>query len=87
MNTIAATFLLPVGVAVYTFVGGIKATFLTDYMHTTVILIILCYFTVQTFMIDEISSIGKIYDLVVAATNKNPISGAEAGKSVPVSAD
>lgn len=26
MHIIAATFLLPVGVAVYTFVGGIKAT-------------------------------------------------------------
>lgn len=26
MHTIAATFLLPVGVTVYTFVGGIKAT-------------------------------------------------------------
>lgn len=27
MNIIAATFLLPVGVTVYTFVGGIKATY------------------------------------------------------------
>lgn len=26
MHIIAATFLLPVGVALYTFVGGIKAT-------------------------------------------------------------
>lgn len=27
MHVIAATFLLPVGVTVYTFVGGIKATY------------------------------------------------------------
>lgn len=27
MHVIAATFLLPVGVALYTFVGGIKATY------------------------------------------------------------
>lgn len=31
MHIIAATFLLPVGVTVYTFVGGIKAT----YAHLT----------------------------------------------------
>lgn len=31
MNTIAACFLLPVGVVVYTLFGGIKATFMSDY--------------------------------------------------------
>lgn len=29
-----ACFLLPVGVVLYTIFGGIKATFLTDYVHT-----------------------------------------------------
>lgn len=32
MHIIASTFLLPLGVVVYTTVGGLKATFLTDYM-------------------------------------------------------
>lgn len=32
--TAAACFLLPVGVVLYTIFGGIKATFLTDYVHT-----------------------------------------------------
>lgn len=31
MHTVAACFLLPVGVVLYTMFGGIKATFLTDY--------------------------------------------------------
>lgn len=31
MHTIAACFLLPVGVVVYTLFGGIKATFMSDY--------------------------------------------------------
>ncbi|KAF1987581.1 urea active transporter [Aulographum hederae CBS 113979] len=75
MHVIAATFLLPVGVALYTFVGGIKATFLTDYMHTTVILIILCYFSVKAWTIEEIGSVGKLYELVKAATERNPIPG------------
>lgn len=32
--TAAACFLLPLGVVIYTLFGGIKATFLTDYVHT-----------------------------------------------------
>ncbi|KAH7372160.1 Na+/proline symporter [Cadophora sp. MPI-SDFR-AT-0126] len=75
MHVIAATFLLPIGVVVYTFVGGIKATFLTDYIHTFTILIILCFFTAKAFTVPEISSIGNLYDLVTAASSRSPISG------------
>lgn len=32
MHIIAATFLLPVGVTVYTFVGGIKATYAPSFL-------------------------------------------------------
>ncbi|KAK7550224.1 urea active transporter [Phyllosticta citricarpa] len=73
MHIIAATFLLPVGVALYTFVGGIKATFLTDYFHTFTIVIILCFLTAKTFTIDEIDSIGHLYDLVKAAGARHPV--------------
>ncbi|KAK4213920.1 Sodium:solute symporter family-domain-containing protein [Rhypophila decipiens] len=79
MHIIAATFLLPVGVALYTFVGGIKATFLTDYFHTFVILIILCYFSVKAFTIPEVSSLGHLFDLVKAAGERNPVAGNEQG--------
>jgi Na+/proline symporter len=79
MNIIAATFLLPVGVALYTFVGGIKATFLTDYMHTTIILIILCFFSVKVWTKPEIGSIGNLYDLVKNATELHPIAGNQGG--------
>ncbi|RDI84056.1 hypothetical protein Vi05172_g5833 [Venturia inaequalis] len=73
IHVIAATFLLPVGVALYTFVGGIKATFLTDYMHTFIIMIILCYFSVKAWTVPEIGSIGNLYDLVQASSIQNPI--------------
>ncbi|PSK55453.1 hypothetical protein B9Z65_2842 [Elsinoe australis] len=79
MNITAATFLLPVGVILYTFIGGIKATFLTDYFHTFVILIIACYFTVKAFVTPEISSIGHLYDLVVAAGEAHPVDGNREG--------
>lgn len=32
MHIVASTFLLPLGVVVYTVSGGLKATFLTDYV-------------------------------------------------------
>lgn len=75
MHIIASTFLLPVGVAVYTFVGGIKATFLTDYMHTFTILIVLCWFSAKAFSVDEIGSIQHLYDLLKAASQQNPVTG------------
>ncbi|RAL00811.1 sodium:solute symporter family protein [Aspergillus ibericus CBS 121593] len=79
MHIIAATFLLPVGVTVYTFVGGIKTTFLTDYFHTAIILIIACYFSIKAFTVEEVGSIGKLYDLVQAAAQRHPVSGNQDG--------
>ncbi|KAF4257325.1 hypothetical protein KXW28_003122 [Aspergillus fumigatus] len=75
VHIVAATFLLPVGVTVYTFVGGIKATFLTDYFHTAVILTIACYFSVKAVTVGEVSSIGHLYELVKSASERHPVSG------------
>ncbi|KAJ5623541.1 hypothetical protein N7490_012146 [Penicillium lividum] len=79
MHIIAATFLLPVGVTIYTFVGGIKATFLTDYFHTAIIMIIACYFTAKAFSVDQVGSVGNLYDLLVAAAERHPVSGNQGG--------
>ncbi|KAH7137929.1 Sodium:solute symporter family-domain-containing protein [Dendryphion nanum] len=79
MHIIAATFLLPVGVALYTFVGGIKATFLTDYMHTFTIVIILCYFTVKAFTVEEVGSLSNLFELLQAAGERHPVPGNQEG--------
>ncbi|KAJ9215167.1 hypothetical protein DTO166G4_3245 [Paecilomyces variotii] len=79
MHVIAATFLLPVGVSIYTFVGGIKATLITDYFHTVIILIIACYFSIKVFTYDQIGSVGNLFELVKAASIRNPVSGNEQG--------
>lgn len=75
MHVIAATFLLPVGVVLYTFVGGIKATFLTDYFHTFVITTIICFFTIKTFTVPEIGSIGGLYKIVENLGHIHPVVG------------
>lgn len=75
MHIIAATFLLPVGVVLYTFVGGIKATFLTDYFHTFVITVIVCFFTIKVFMVPEIGSPQDLFDIVASLGRANPVPG------------
>ncbi|KAH7138459.1 urea active transporter [Dendryphion nanum] len=80
MPTAAACFLLPVGVVLYTMFGGIKATFLTDYAHTVVILVILLMFAFTAYATNEnLGSPGKVFDLLVEAAKKHPVEGNAGG--------
>lgn len=56
-----------------------SSRFLTDYFHTVVILIVGCYFSVKAFTYPEIGSIGRLYDLVKAASERHPVAGNEQG--------
>jgi urea-proton symporter len=78
--TAAACFLLPVGVVLYTMFGGIKATFLTDYAHTVVILVIIFTFAFTAYSTSDIlGSPGKVFELLVAAADRHPVEGNEQG--------
>jgi urea-proton symporter len=50
----------------YTAVGGLKATFLTDYLHTLVALILIIYFTLTILTHEAVSGLYGLYDKVVA---------------------
>jgi len=50
-----------------------------DYIHTFTILIIACFFTIKVFTVNEISSAGHLWELMVAAGGRNPVSGNQAG--------
>lgn len=74
--TAAACFLLPLGVCIYTMFGGIKATFLTDYVHTVILLIIILTFAFTTYATgSELGSPKKVYDLLTEAAKANPVEG------------
>ncbi|WDK18266.1 sodium symporter family protein [Colletotrichum graminicola] len=76
MHTVAAIYLLPVGVVAYTLVGGLKATFLTDWVHTFILLIIIIIFSLTTYAnSDVLGSPSKVYDLLVEAAFRHPVSG------------
>ncbi|VEU23762.1 DEKNAAC104822 [Brettanomyces naardenensis] len=76
MNTVACIFLLPVGVMVYTLFGGIKATFLTDYVHTIAIIVIIMAFAFTAYATSsKLGSPGKVWELVTAAGKVHPVPG------------
>ena len=54
-------------VVIYTAVGGLKATFLTDFLHTTVALILLIYFSLAVLTNEHIGGVYGLYDKVRAA--------------------
>lgn len=59
----------------YTAVGGLKATFLTDFLHTAIALILIIYFTIAVLTNDAIGGLGGLYDKVAATASENYISG------------
>ena len=44
-----AAFLIPISVCVYTTTGGLKATFLSSYIHTVIIYVALCIFAFTVY--------------------------------------
>ncbi|KAI0838154.1 Na+/solute symporter [Hypoxylon sp. FL0890] len=76
MHTIAAIYLLPVGVIAYTLVGGLKATILTDWIHTFILLIIIIIFSLTAYASsDRLGSPSAVYDLLVEAAFNHPVEG------------
>ncbi|RDW60681.1 sodium symporter [Coleophoma cylindrospora] len=76
VNRDALCFLFPIGVVIYTLCGGIKATFLTDWVHTVIIFVIMCMsaFVVYTTS-SVIGSSDKMWELLTDASALHPIQG------------
>ena len=58
---------------------SLLCSFLTDYFHTAIIMIIACYFSVKAFSTNQIGSVGELFDLVQAAAQRHPVSGNQDG--------
>jgi hypothetical protein len=64
----------------YTMFGGIKATFLTDYVHTLIIFAVILTFAFTAYATNAtIGSPSKVYDLLVKAAAQHPVSGNAGG--------
>lgn len=65
MHIVASCMLIPFGVILYTVAGGLRATFLTDYIHTIIALVLLSYFSIAIVTHHEVGGIGALYDQVL----------------------
>ncbi|CAD6442027.1 61c8350e-77d6-42ee-80ce-a41319e20e62 [Sclerotinia trifoliorum] len=80
MPTAAACFLLPLGVIMYTMFGGIKATFLTDWVHTFMLLIIILIFAFSAYATSDVLGSPKaVFDLLIKAAAEHPVEGNSGG--------
>ncbi len=80
MDISLAAFLIPVGVMIYTLVGGLKATFVADYMHTVIIFVTILTFVAAVYINTDITGgIEGMYDKLVEAAKLSPVEGNAAG--------
>ena len=62
-------------VVLYTAVGGLKATFLTDFLHTAIALILIIYFTIAVLTNSSVGGLSGLYDKLIATAADNYIPG------------
>lgn len=80
MDISLAAFLIPIGVMIYTLVGGLKATFVADYMHTIIIFIVILTFVATVYFISPVTGgIEGMFDKLTEAAAINPVEGNAAG--------
>ena len=76
MDISLAAFLIPVGVMIYTLVGGLKATFVADYMHTIIIFIVILTFVATVYFVSPLTGgIEGMYEKLTEAAALRPVEG------------
>ncbi|GJJ09771.1 hypothetical protein Clacol_003995 [Clathrus columnatus] len=85
MSTIAACFLIPIGVAIYVVAGGMRATLLCDYTHTTVLFAIIFVFTFTVYATSpKIGSFEKMHELLTTVAETSPVPGNAGGSYLTI---
>ncbi|SCU89994.1 LAMI_0E00100g1_1 [Lachancea mirantina] len=76
MHLVAAAMLLPIGVFVFTVMGGLKSTFISDWFHTIIIYLVIIISIFNTFTRSEkIGSIDRMYEMLVEVAETHPSAG------------
>ena len=66
-------------VVLYTAVGGIKATFLTDFLHTTIAIVLIIFFTLSVLTNEHVGGLHGLYDKISASATQHYVVGNYAG--------
>ncbi|KAF5447299.1 hypothetical protein F2P56_032859 [Juglans regia] len=67
VNIYAASFLIPLGVILYTLAGGLKATFLASYIHSVIVIFVYLVYTASS----ELGSPSVLYNRLVEVASKS----------------
>lgn len=71
-----AAFLIPVGIIIYTFFGGLKATFFADYLNTAIMFsVVLLFILIIYFSSPEIGGVSGMYHKLSSASTLRPVEG------------
>lgn len=74
VSVYAASFLIPLGVIIYTVVGGIKGAVIAEWLNVTVIYLALLIFMFQVYATNkDLGSITTVYNRLRAVENKWPV--------------
>ncbi|GAV77026.1 SSF domain-containing protein [Cephalotus follicularis] len=74
VNIYAASFLIPLGVIVYTLAGGLKATFLASYIHSVIVHVALVIFVYLVYTASsELGSPRVVYNHLLEVASKSRI--------------
>jgi SSS family transporter len=72
VNIYAASFLIPLGVIVYTLAGGLKATFLASYIHSVIVHVVLVIFVYLVYASSsELGSPSIVYNRLLEMSSKS----------------
>lgn len=72
VNIYAASFLIPLGVIVYTLAGGLKATFLASYIHSVIVHVVLVIFVYLVYTTSsKLGSPSIVYNHLLEVTSKS----------------
>ncbi|KAF7829133.1 urea-proton symporter DUR3 [Senna tora] len=72
VNIYAASFLIPLGVIVYTLAGGLKATFLASYIHSVIVHVVLVIFVYLVYTASsELGSPSVVYSRLLEVASKS----------------
>ncbi|KAF2497759.1 solute symporter family transporter [Lophium mytilinum] len=73
MNIWAAYWILPLVITAYIVVGGLRSTFICDYLHTIILYACIFTFMFQIYAVNpDIGSPSRLYDLLKSAEAKHP---------------
>jgi len=80
INIYVAAFLMPIGVIIYTFFGGLKATFFAEYLDSTFIFFVILIFVVVIYFTNhQVGGIGGLYNKLTKGAFIKPVEGNSGG--------